>query len=1566
MHGQPREQAEAGERTSLQVTGVELEELTRGMQLGTAGAFEATTSLLGRFTLLADAPAPLLGFVPVRVHLFASEVLGRLRPLSKEGLAPGETGPVEIRLQGPVVAVRGDRYVVRRPSPQATLGGGEILDPRWRRHRGAILGQALTAIQGDLRAALAFWVQEAGERGVEASEMARRLGLPPARVAKALAALAAGQRLIEVKEEHGRARRWIAPSAVQRVTERARRVLKEYFQKDRLAESMPKAEAVRRILRGRGAELSDVYLGWLEAQKVLAVQGDQVVLPGRSAQLTGEESKLSAAVLERFDQAGLAPPSPGEISVALSAKPQILEGVMRHLITRGQLTKLPSGLILATSAIRKMRQDLFATPWDHFSVADFKDRFGLTRKWAIPLLEHLDSTGATRRTGEDRMVVRSAAKAGPVPGTGTRPSLKSVLLHPDLYRRLQRSERGVRSRVWKTISRLREGLWGGGTRVKRLRGMSRPVYEARTDSGDRLLFTVVRSALAGEPERFGSHLQIWDLVEHDDVDRAARRNASPEAEFLELPVLEQAEIAEPPQPSPEEPEEVEEMLGGIRWYRLDPGALAGEEEFQRLFDAGAGELELKLTREQYEVLEAPGPVLLAGSAGSGKTTVAAHRLAAAAGSALYLSYSPALVEYARRLVRDLRLTRGARGDRGEDPGLHPPDFFTFSDLYRSLVPRDFREHQARPMNERLFREWFQKSGRSLDPALVWEELRAILKGACLSPTQPMLDKAAYLELGRKRAPLFVKERPEIYRIAQRYQAWLAEEGRSDRIDLCRRALAESRKPRQGKRYDVVVCDEVQDLTELEVAFVLSLSARQDLAGVLLTGDTQQIVNPSGFRWAEVRRLAGKAAHAKTAPPVLRLRRNLRSVRPVVDLANALLLLRREVIGRTEEDDPEEASIEGPMPVEVPAPEADLLAAIEGFGPGCAVLTLDDSEAARLRARLGTERVFHVREAKGLELDTVVLWRLLAPDRDLVDRFNRGDERLAHEPRFGRLLQHLYVAVTRARRHLVIHEGSEPDPFWGLERFRGRIEPASLESLGHLFHPTASPADWEREGEYFLEHGHVRQAAECFRRAGLPEREAEALAQAEEEMEDWSGALVLWTRLGVARRQAPLLERLGRLEEALALYRQEGMEPEARACELRLLERGKAWAEAAAGWEELDRPADAALAWERAGDRTRSLEAGARAAERKGDALAAGEAWLEAGRYEDAARCFRAAGEADRTALALALHHEAAGEWGRAAAAFRLARRPEDSARNRARKLEETGRLAQAARIWEGLGETARAFDLYVRAGDWLEVARLEEVKAEANLLLLAQVRDLVDAEAWQEAVPLAQARIAALQPRMPEPLVRLPRQGAPGMAGGLPAPGSGEEVPGPGSRSHRTLEARRPPVGGDGKSWTGRRGPRPLGRRDPEPGPAGPHLVGLGQSRAGRPDPRRSRRAGRRGRPEHGSRLAGGTPRPMAGSRRPLALPRPGRRRSPLPRQSRPEGRGRPGARSGTLKTPGTVTVPPDNAPSPEGQRSSRPDPGRRHEGKPPSLERQTVAEREGGRPFGHQFVFLGEDRRPS
>ncbi|MCL4839701.1 MAG: selenocysteine-specific translation elongation factor, partial [Thermoanaerobaculia bacterium] len=128
VHGAPRERAEAGERTALQLAGPELAELPRGAALATPGAFGASRRLVARLRLLPDA-APLAASLPVRFHLFSHEGPGRIRPLAPVPLPPGESGWVEIRLAAPVVAARGDRFVVRRLTPAATLGGGEIADP---------------------------------------------------------------------------------------------------------------------------------------------------------------------------------------------------------------------------------------------------------------------------------------------------------------------------------------------------------------------------------------------------------------------------------------------------------------------------------------------------------------------------------------------------------------------------------------------------------------------------------------------------------------------------------------------------------------------------------------------------------------------------------------------------------------------------------------------------------------------------------------------------------------------------------------------------------------------------------------------------------------------------------------------------------------------------------------------------------------------------------------------------------------------------------------------------------------------------------------------------------------------------------------------------------------------------------------------------------------------------------------------------------------------------------------------------------------------------------------------
>ena len=132
------------------------------------------------------------------------------------------------------------------------------------------------------------------------------------------------------------------------------------------------------------------------------ISAGDVRFPGRALEPPAELSPLARTIVERYTAAGLSAPSPGEVARALDAKPQIVEGLVQHLVKRKELVRLPGGLIFASATLARLVDELRATGWTRFSIVAFKDRFGLSRKWTIPLLEHLDNLGVTGRVGEER------------------------------------------------------------------------------------------------------------------------------------------------------------------------------------------------------------------------------------------------------------------------------------------------------------------------------------------------------------------------------------------------------------------------------------------------------------------------------------------------------------------------------------------------------------------------------------------------------------------------------------------------------------------------------------------------------------------------------------------------------------------------------------------------------------------------------------------------------------------------------------------------------------------------------------------------------------------------------------------------------------------------------------------------------------------------------------------------------------------------------------------------------------------------------------------------------------
>ncbi len=429
VHGRPA-RAAAGERTALQLAGVDLTELTRGMELTTPGAFRTTRRLLVRWRMLASSPVGLespLRPMPVRVHLYASEIVGTARPVAAAGLGPGETGLVEIALASPVVAARGDRIVVRRPSPAATIGGGTILDPWWRRKRRGDPTLRMAGLSGSEAEALLAWAAESAERGLTVAAAAARSGSSAVAVAALLAGLEASGRLVRLRpvapgetQTPGAPIRYLLPETLESVRRAAREALARYFAEQPLAIGLPKAEAARRLLPPAARTLSELWFARLAATGDLDLAAGDVRFPGRAIAPPAELSPLARAIVERYAAGGLEPPSPAEVARALDAKPQIVDGLVQHLVKRKELVRLPGGLVFSSAALERLVDDLRATGWQRFTIVAFKDRFGLSRKWTIPLLEHLDNIGVTRRVGEERELRRIATSSNAVKADSTR------------------------------------------------------------------------------------------------------------------------------------------------------------------------------------------------------------------------------------------------------------------------------------------------------------------------------------------------------------------------------------------------------------------------------------------------------------------------------------------------------------------------------------------------------------------------------------------------------------------------------------------------------------------------------------------------------------------------------------------------------------------------------------------------------------------------------------------------------------------------------------------------------------------------------------------------------------------------------------------------------------------------------------------------------------------------------------------------------------------------------------------------------------------------------------------
>jgi len=403
--GQAVARAVAGQRTAVNLAGIEHEEVRRGMALSAPGIFQATRRLDTRVTLLASA-RELKNKTPVHFHQGTAETVARVSLLGSGKLAPGESGLAQLQLDGAALLLPGDRFILRQFSPVVTIGGGVVLDARAGRHKqndGNALRFLETIERGDREEVLAA-IAEALPRGVSLADVVSRTGWSESEAAATAQKLVKEKRLRLTEQQP---LTLASNTAVEGAKATVKKAIEEFHRANPLVAGIPKQELRARTGRP-SAEVFRTALDDLVRANTIAVSGDLVQRAGREIALTAEEARAKELIEQEFLRAGLTVPSFAAVLEKLPVESKRAQKILQILLREKALVKVAEDLVFHRTAVERLRAVLAKYKQEkgnRLAIPVFKELTGITRKYAIPLLEYLDREQVTRRVGDERVIL---------------------------------------------------------------------------------------------------------------------------------------------------------------------------------------------------------------------------------------------------------------------------------------------------------------------------------------------------------------------------------------------------------------------------------------------------------------------------------------------------------------------------------------------------------------------------------------------------------------------------------------------------------------------------------------------------------------------------------------------------------------------------------------------------------------------------------------------------------------------------------------------------------------------------------------------------------------------------------------------------------------------------------------------------------------------------------------------------------------------------------------------------------------------------------------------------------
>ena len=411
-YGRSTTTAHAGQRTAVNLAAVDHDDLHRGMVLTRSGALCTTLVFDAEVDLLKDAPRSLRSRQRVRVHLGTTETLARVAVLNAEkSIEPGRTGYVQFRLESPIATALGDRFIVRSYSPQRTIGGGRVLDPVAPRHKLRDLGN-LNLLLADLVDAadgkgsvVETFARMSGERGVSIDELRSKTALRVQPLTQMIAEVSADGTVIDAGGV------LITGAAFESLKSATLSAIEKHHRQDKLSRGLQRETLREQVFRKTHSEIFRGVTESLQRAGKIVLDQDVIKIATHAAQLSPAEAKVHTTLRELYNSSGLEVPKVEDALQSCAAgsglDAKASRKVFQLLVNGGELIAVTNEYYFTTSAIEELTAAIraAASADPTLDVARFKEIAGVSRKYAIPLLEYFDRVRITRRIGDKRQIL---------------------------------------------------------------------------------------------------------------------------------------------------------------------------------------------------------------------------------------------------------------------------------------------------------------------------------------------------------------------------------------------------------------------------------------------------------------------------------------------------------------------------------------------------------------------------------------------------------------------------------------------------------------------------------------------------------------------------------------------------------------------------------------------------------------------------------------------------------------------------------------------------------------------------------------------------------------------------------------------------------------------------------------------------------------------------------------------------------------------------------------------------------------------------------------------------------